>query len=402
MARAIPLTRLFLACARLRPDARPLVVALLVVALPVVALPAGLLDVALPDGMCRGHASRAGAKMLRSLPLLLRKQERRSRSQVEGRDTPAPATPSRSLALNGERPGPAFAGERRQFTDERHQARGEVAISTHALWRLRLVERLPRWLLYAVALAGLLASARFAIAPPRPAERVVKPAAPADLPAQSFASLFARAYLTWEADDLEARQQALAPFTGSALDPEAGMQPPSQGSEHVLWEQLVQQRQLAPRERMYTIAVDTDAQGLVYLTVPVARQRGGALALAGYPALVGAPESTEASGAGWGGAEVEDRSLSIVIQRALRNYLAPAPADLAADLAPRANVSTPHLGLSLESIQGLTWAAGGRSVVAIVTASSRDGARWTLAYEVEVVRISHRWEVAAIQTDPAE
>lgn len=223
----------------------------------------------------------------------------------------------------------------------------------------------------------------------------------ADLPARSFASLFARAYLTWEAGNPAARQVALAPFTGSNLDPEAGLQPPLHSSERVLWEQVVQERPLPSRGRIYTVAVDTDAQGLLYLTVPVARSGSGALALAGYPALVGAPSSTEASGPGWGsGAEVEDRALSTVVERALRNYLAPAPAELAADLAEGAKVSTPRVGLSLESMQSLTWAAGGGSVVAVVTASGRAGARWTLAYEVDVVRAAGRWEVSAIQMDP--
>ena len=180
------------------------------------------------------------------------------------------------------------------------------------------------------------------------------------------------------------------------------MQPPSHRSEHVLWEQVVQERPLLPHGQMYTVAVDTDAQGLLYLTVPVVRDARGALSLAGYPALVGAPSSTEASGPGWGGAEVEDDALSTVVERALRNYLAPAPAELAADLAPGARVSTPHLGLSLESVQSLTWAAGGGSVIAVLTASGSDGSRWTLAYEVEVLRAAGRWEVSAIQMDPDE
>ena len=81
-----------------------------------------------------------------------------------------PAGPSRSLALNGERHRLALAGE----SPKRRAARSEVTISSHPLWRLRLAQRLPRWLLYATALAGLLASARFAIAPPSPADRVVR------------------------------------------------------------------------------------------------------------------------------------------------------------------------------------------------------------------------------------
>lgn len=298
--------------------------------------------------------------------------------------------------MNAERQGPSNSSRRSRPASRR----SEVTISSHPLWRLTLAERLPRSLLYLTATAGLLASARFAIAPPSATSPVVKAAPPVDMPGQSFASLFARAYLTWEAADPEARQAALSPFTGSNLEPEAGLQPPSHGSQHVLWEQVVQERPLQPRGRMYTIAVDTDALGLLYLTVPVVRSSGGALSLAGYPAFVGAPDSTEASGPGWGGTEVEDQALSTVVERALRNYLTPAPAELAADLAAGAKVSPPQLRLSLESVQSLTWAVGGRSVVAVVTASGGNGSRWTLTYEVDVLRSAGRWEVSAIQMDP--
>ncbi len=47
-------------------------------------------------------------------------------------------------------------------------ARPRVTISTSSMWRLRLTRELPRYLLAITALAGLAASARFAVAPPRP------------------------------------------------------------------------------------------------------------------------------------------------------------------------------------------------------------------------------------------
>ena len=50
----------------------------------------------------------------------------------------------------------------------REQTRPTVTIATRALWRIRLVHELPRYLLCTLSLVGLAASARFAIAPPRP------------------------------------------------------------------------------------------------------------------------------------------------------------------------------------------------------------------------------------------
>lgn len=278
-----------------------------------------------------------------------------------------------------------------------------VTVRSHPLWRMRLARRLPRLLVHALAIAGLLASARFAIAPPRPglpagAER----SAPApDLAAEGFASLFARAYLTWSAGDPEAHSRALERFSGSALESEAGMRPPQTGSERVLWEQVVQERRLGASERVYAIAADTEPGGLVYLAVPVLRQRGGALALAGYPAFVGPPTSTEAAPAVGEGEEVQDEALSTMIARALRNYLTPAPAELAADLTPGAKVSTPRLGLTLQGIQSLVWAPGGGAVIAVLAASDAGGAQYTLAYEVDVQRSAGRWEISAIEMDPS-
>ena len=46
----------------------------------------------------------------------------------------------------------------------------QVRIGTRPLWRIRLAREWPRYLLSALAVAGLAASARFAIDPPRPAD----------------------------------------------------------------------------------------------------------------------------------------------------------------------------------------------------------------------------------------
>ena len=150
---------------------------------------------------------------------------------------------------------------------------------------------------------------------------------------------------------------------------------------------------------MYTVAAQTDALGLVYLTVGVVRDANGSLRLAGYPAFVGAP-AQEAAHPFEPGGSVTDRSLTAVLRRALRNYLAGAPEELDADLSQQAQVGVPSFGLTLETVQGLTWSSQGQSVLAVVQARDARDARYTLAYELDVVREQGRWEVAAIQTDP--
>jgi hypothetical protein len=280
-----------------------------------------------------------------------------------------------------------------------------VTVTPVPLWRVRLVRELPRVLLLGVALAGLAASARYAIAPPRPPAPVrARLQAPSrDLAAEGFAQLFARRYLTWEANDPEAHQRALAAYLGEGMEPGAGLAPPAAGEERVLWTEVVQERTGAPGElRVYTVAAQTDTDGLVYLAVSVARAGGGGgeLELAGYPAFVGAP----AAGPGLGEGdlrEVSDPALRTVVERALRNYLADSPAELAADLTSAARVSPPAQALSLESVQRLDYSLeGGRALSATVQAQDARGARYALAYTLDVDRVAGRWEIDAIQMDP--
>jgi hypothetical protein len=269
------------------------------------------------------------------------------------------------------------------------------------MWRIRLSRELPSYLLRGLAMVGLLASLRFAIDPPRPtiARAPASSTAGLDRGAEGFASLFARRYLSWSSQDPEARRLALAPFIGSSMEAEAGLEPPQSGEQQVQWTEIVQARAIAPSEHLYTVAVQTDTAGLLYLTVAVARGVGGALALAGYPALVGAPASAPAV-LPEHLREVEEPALATVVTRALRNYLSGSESELAADLSATARVSPPGIALALESVQSLDWALAGRTVLAVVRVHDQRGAQYTLAYELGVVSDAGRWEISAIQTNP--
>lgn len=284
---------------------------------------------------------------------------------------------------------------------ERTNAR--VTVRARPLWRLRAARELIRWLLQALAVTGILASARFTLAPPRPVLQTASShsPAPADLPAEGFAALFTRRYLSWNAQDPEAHRRGLAQFVGPGMDPDAGLRLPTAGEQQVQWVQVVQVRLGALAEHVYTVAAQTDTAGLLYLTVNVVREPGGALALGGYPAVVGAP-ATAPGGGGQGGhaREVEDPALAMVVRRALRNYLSGSGSELAADLTGNARVSLPGIALSLASVTQLDWASGGGAVLAQVLAQDERGAQYTLAYELDVTDVQGRWEVSAIQTDP--
>jgi hypothetical protein len=227
------------------------------------------------------------------------------------------------------------------------------------------------------------------------------PGAERDPAAEGYAVLFARRYLAWNAADLQASLRTLGAFVGSGIEPGAGLQLPPTGRQAVEWAEVVQAREPAAGEHIYTVAAQTDSAGLLYLTVGVDRTRQGSLALSGYPAFVGAPAAGPASASRRLRA-VADASLTSVITRALRNYLAASGAELAADLTPDARVSLPAWPLTLDSLARLDWSPDSRSVLAVVQAQDARGVQYTLAYEVDVVREQGRWEVSAVQMNPDE
>jgi hypothetical protein len=280
-----------------------------------------------------------------------------------------------------------------------------VVIQRQSMWRIRLTRELPRTLLAGASIAGLLASARMAIAPPGPMAQTGKRAAATrapgqDLAAEGFARLFVRRYLTWEASEPEVRTRALGQFAGTGIEAGFGLQPPASGEEQVQWTEVVQERAAAGGGRVYTVAAQTDAAGLVYVAVTVRRATGGALEMASYPAFVGPPASGPANIAG-GLREVDDSALRTVVERALRNYLAGSGSELEADLSERARVSLPSWPLTLEAVQRLAWSGeGADGVAATVQARDGQGARYTLAYDLDVLQVAGRWEIAAIEMDP--
>ncbi|MGH2833885.1 MAG: conjugal transfer protein [Solirubrobacteraceae bacterium] len=279
-------------------------------------------------------------------------------------------------------------------------ARASVTVTTRPIWRIRLGRGVGRYVVYALALWGMAASARYAIDPPRP----VLPAAPHVQPpvraAEGFAALFIRRYLTWNAASPETYRRELEPFIGQGGISVLGTQLPNKGEQQVQWDEVVQTREPQPGEHVYTVAAQTDTAGLLYLTVSVVRQADGNLALAGYPAFVGAPDSSSIDDLTEGLKDVEEPPLETVVRRALSNYLDGSSSELASDLTSQAHVSLPGLALQLQSVSALKWEASHHSVFALVVASDQRGAQYTLTYELDVSRVQGRWEISAIQMNP--
>jgi hypothetical protein len=292
-------------------------------------------------------------------------------------------------------------------------ARGaRVSVTSHPIWRLRLVREMPRYAILATVVTGLLASARLAIWPPSARTPAVRgPQAPAvDRAAEGFAALFARRYLSWGATagatatpaplaEGAPGEDGLAPAAVAGGEGAPAPVAPASSEQRVEWAEVVQARRAGVGLHVYTVAAQTDTAGLLYVTVGVARAPGGGLALSGYPALVG-PPATAGSAPAPRLAEVSEPALRTVVERGLRNYLAGSRGELEADLAPSARVSLPELALRLESMGRLAWTADRASVSALVRVRDARGVRYELAYELDVVHEPDRWEIAAVQMDP--
>jgi hypothetical protein len=274
--------------------------------------------------------------------------------------------------------------------------RGRVTLEPRRLWTLRLSLGATRWVLYAVALCGIAATARNAIAPPLQRLVVVASAPASDPSAQWFALRFVRAYLGWTGD-LSGHERGLAPFLGPAVDPDAGLAPVAGSAEQVRWLAIAGERDRVGGEQDYTVAVDTGSGSVRYVEVAVARGTDGSKVLARYPAFVGGPMPGRASGLdGAALPTVTDPAVVAVLDRALRNYLGSSEQNLAADLAPGALVDPIAPGLSFRDVQRLAVEPSG-TVLATVIAGDAGGDAFTLAYEISVKELAGRWEITRIE-----
>lgn len=267
---------------------------------------------------------------------------------------------------------------------------------SRSLRTLRLRARAPRVLtglaLGLVVVAGLRALVQPAPAAPKGATS----SSQLDPRVGAFAEGFARAYLSWDADKPEERERLLRGYLSRDLDPDGGLPPSGGDTRRVAWSAVAAERASGSRINV-TVVAERDGE-VVYLSVPVERDRRGFLSVVAYPALVGPPATDTASRMAVE-SEVEDSQLRAVCERAVHNYLAGGRRNLAADLAPAAVVSLPTQRLELGAVDSVTWAQPGRWAAVQVRAEDEDGAAWTLRYELRVVR-HERWYVRAIQVDP--
>ena len=274
-------------------------------------------------------------------------------------------------------------------------AGGRVEVLARPSWRVALSARAPRAIAGLVAAVVMLAGVRAIVTGPAAAPEP-PPAPPApDTAAQTFAEGFVRAYLTWDAEHPEGREARLAAYSSSELDAGAGLEPPDRAAQAVEWTAAVGSQATGPGRQVITVAARAGGRDW-HLAVPVTRDARGYMAVASYPALVGAPPVAGDARA-LEEDDVADGQLLKVAGRAVRNYLAGAADNLAADLDPAAVVSLPANEARVTAINDITRAGAGRVAVAVTAAV--DGAELELRYELEVIK-RDRWYVHSIATDP--
>lgn len=257
-----------------------------------------------------------------------------------------------------------------------------IAFARGSAARLRAAA--PRYLVLAALGLLVLLGLRSLVSSPA-AGTIVRAAPSADAPSRAFALQFARAYLTYDAARPAARSRALAPYLSDALDADAGYFA-SRGSREVLWAEVASDQPALAGGRAITVAAAVSTQAMpLYLTVTVAHERGGPLALVGYPAFIGAPATARQAPMNHRAA-LDDRQLATVVRRALGNYLAGSVANLKADLSPEAAVTLPTLALELRRVERIEWLGGKGSGAVLVTVAAIDahGGTYTLAYELGV------------------
>jgi len=254
-----------------------------------------------------------------------------------------------------------------------------------SLRRARHSALLPRYLASAVLLVFCALGLRAALFASPATEAPPAATRAADAPSEDFALQFARAYLSYDALHPGRRAADLVPFLGGRLSEGAGLSP-SHGSQRVEWAEVASEQRALAGGRLITVAAGVSSQPLpLYLAVDVRHEPDAPLELLGYPALVGAPASAAAAPppAREG---VEDRALTEVVDRVLRNYLSGAAPDLKADLIPAAEVTLPTRRLRLEEVSELLWLGRPNSgaVLATLSASDRSGTAYTLTYELGI------------------
>jgi hypothetical protein len=274
-----------------------------------------------------------------------------------------------------------------------------MLVSTHmrsaSLNALRWRARVPRLAFTTACVILSLIGLRVALAGPSKPLAATPRSVASTSDVDGFAEGFARAYLTVSPRDPGLRDRALKLYGYVADDAATGSV-----ATRVAWTSVVASQARPGGGRIVTVLAD-DGRREWYLAITVAVDRSGRRSIATAPALVG-PPATRPDPAAPAELEVDDRGLRQVAERVVRHFLAGDRADLAADLARGATVTTPPVATRLTSVEAITWVARPSRIAVAVTAAGLDHLRFSLRYELQVIRLGGRWLVREVQVNPLD
>jgi len=287
----------------------------------------------------------------------------------------------------------------------RDEGRAQPATVATRATLARTLGRVALWLVLAVI--GIRGVAAIAAGPQRPEHPVITAAAAAGWPdesARAFAADFARAYLTWSPQHPGYHQLAVKPFVSDSVPDDAGLQIPDHGSNQTVNQVIpADGKRIAADRALITVAATVSNRTITtrYLTVPIARDAHGGLAVYDLPSFAPPPAAAAAAGEdsqsldGRDGAEIND-----VLQRFLTAYLGGRTADLAYFLPPGDHLQALAQHYQLSELQNVTQVtdAGGAKRTVLAVATVRDpesGARFDLRFRIELAH-RDRWYVQRI------
>lgn len=243
----------------------------------------------------------------------------------------------------------------------------------------------------------------------QPAARAPLAAAPSfpDAEAQAFAVDFARAYMSFSPGRQDWVALALEPYLAPSLPEDAGLRVPDQGESQVVEQATVARTRAIDRDRALVTVAATVSNRVVttrYLTVPVARDSRGGLAVYDYPSLSPPPSRAHVDEPATDDLERSERdALEAVLARFFPVYLAGRSRELEYLLPPGASLRAlgqRHRFVELDSLAREPGSARGRQRTVLAAVEARDaesGAQHLLRYRVGL-ELRERWYVRAINT----
>jgi hypothetical protein len=265
------------------------------------------------------------------------------------------------------------------------ESQAHVSSARRSVRRSLLVSRAPGRLVLAAFLVVAAVGLRTIFLGTSPAPVRAAAGDPIDPPSEDLALRFTRAYLTFDAADPRAREDALRPYLPAGIAADGGFEA-SRGSRRVLWEDVASDQRALQGGRVITIAADVSGLSTpLFLAVTIRHESGQPLSVVGYPSLVGAPAvASNASEAAR--QSVSERPVIEVVERVLGNYLAGSVRELRADLTADADVTLPTVALREQELKSIDWIgrAGSGAVLATVVAAASEGETYTLTYELGI------------------